>query len=35
MKIIGYMEGTDPKVLTQLLLDGYETFPLSNVFDNH
>jgi hypothetical protein len=35
MKIIGYMQGTDPKVLTQLLLEGYETFPLSNVFDNH
>lgn len=35
MKIIGYMEGTDPQVLTQLLLLGYETYPLSNVFDNH
>jgi hypothetical protein len=35
MKIIGYMEGTDPQVLTQLLLEGYETYPLSNVFDNH
>jgi len=35
MKIIGYMQGTDPQVLTQLLLEGYETYPLSNVFDNH
>jgi len=35
MKIIGYMEGTDPQVLTQLLLEGFETYPLSNVFDNH
>lgn len=35
MKIIGYMEGTDPQVLTQLLLEGYETYPLSNVFDYH
>jgi hypothetical protein len=35
MKIIGYMEGTDAQVLTQLLLEGYETYPLSNVFDNH
>ena len=35
MKIIGYMQGTDPQVLTQLLLEGFETYPLSNVFDNH
>lgn len=35
MKIVGYMEGTDPNVLTQLLLNGYETYPLSNAFDNH
>lgn len=35
MKIIGYMQGTDPQVLTQLLLAGYETYPLSNVYDNH
>lgn len=35
MKIVGYMEGTDPEVLTKLLLNGYETYPLSNVFDNH
>ena len=35
MKIIGYMLGTDPEVLTQLLLEGYETLPLSNGYDNH
>ena len=35
MKIIGYMLGTDPEVLTQLLLEGYETLPLSNRYDNH
>jgi len=35
MEIIGYMQGTNPEVLTQLLVEGYETFPLSNVFDNH
>jgi hypothetical protein len=35
MKIIAYMEGTDPQFLTHLLLEGYETYPLSNVFDNH
>jgi hypothetical protein len=35
MKIIGYMLGTDPEVLTQLLLKGYETLPLSNGYDNH
>ncbi|MGD9344522.1 MAG: hypothetical protein PVH84_01585 [Candidatus Aminicenantes bacterium] len=35
MKIIGYMLGTDPDVLTQLLLRGYETLPLSNGYDNH
>jgi hypothetical protein len=35
MKIIGYMLGTDPDVLTQLLLEGHETLPLSNGYDNH
>lgn len=35
MKIVGYMEGTKPEVLTNLLLDGYETLPLSNGWDNH
>ena len=35
MKIVGYMEGTNPEVMTNLLLDGYETIPLSNGWDNH
>jgi len=35
MKIVGYMEGTNSEVLTNLLLDGYETLPLSNGWDNH
>lgn len=35
MKIVGYMEGTNPEVLTQLLIQGYETLPLSNGIDNH
>lgn len=35
MKIIGYMEGTDPDVLTHLLIKGYETLPMSNGYDNH
>jgi len=35
MKIVGYMEGTNSEVMTNLMLEGYETFPLSNGFDNH
>lgn len=35
MKIIGYMDGTNSEVLTNLFLDGYETLPLSNGWDNH
>lgn len=35
MKIVGYMEGTNPEVLTQLLIQGYETLPISNGIDNH
>ncbi len=35
MKIVGYMEGTNPEALTKLFLEGYETIPLSNGFDNH
>ena len=35
MKIVGYMEGTNPEVLTNLMLEGYETLPLSNGVDNH
>jgi hypothetical protein len=35
MKTIGYLEGTNPEVLTQLMLSGYETLPIANSWDNH
>lgn len=35
MATIGYFEGTDPLVLTRLVLNGIETLPLSNGYDNH
>ena len=35
MKVIGYMEGTNSELLTNLMLDGYETLPLANGWDNH
>ncbi len=35
MATIGYFEGTDPLVLTKLVLRGVETLPLSNGYDNH
>ena len=35
MKVLGYLEGTDPSVLTRVVLEGYETLPLSNGWDNH
>lgn len=35
MKVVGYFEGTDPNVLTRVVLEGYETLPLSNGWDNH
>jgi len=35
MKVIGYLEGTDPQVLTSIVVEGYETLPLSNGWDNH
>lgn len=35
MKVVGYMEGTDPQVLTSIVVEGYETLPLSNGWDNH
>jgi len=35
MKVVGYMEGTDPGVLTKLVVEGVETLPLSNGWDNH
>jgi hypothetical protein len=35
MKVLGYLEGTDPNILTSVMLEGYETLPLSNGWDNH
>lgn len=35
MKVLGYLEGTDPSVLTSVVLEGFETLPLSNGWDNH
>jgi hypothetical protein len=35
MATIGYFEGTDPLVLTKLVLNGIETTPVSNGYDNH
>jgi hypothetical protein len=34
-KVIGYLEGTDPLLLTRLAVKGVETFPLSNGVDQH
>ncbi len=35
MATIGYLEGTDPVVLTRLAAKGVGTLPLSNGFDTH
>ncbi|MCP4583139.1 MAG: hypothetical protein GY839_16145 [candidate division Zixibacteria bacterium] len=35
MKIVGYMDGTNPEVLTNLFLSGIETLPLSNGWDRN
>ena len=35
MAIVGYLEGTDPLLLTKLAIEGVDTAPLSNGFDNH
>jgi hypothetical protein len=34
-KIVGYLEGTDPRLLNNLVLKGVGTMPLSNGFDSH
>ena len=34
-KTVGYFEGTDSTLLTDLVCDGYDTIPISNGFDNH
>ncbi len=35
MKIVAYLEGTDPLVLTRLAAGGIGTIPVSNGFDDH
>ncbi|MBD3285287.1 hypothetical protein GF359_02630 [candidate division WOR-3 bacterium] len=35
MKKIGYLEGTDPTLLTKLAIAGHGTLPLGNGWDNH
>lgn len=35
MAIVGYLEGTDPLILTRLNLEGIGTTPLGNSFDGH
>jgi len=34
-KNVGYFEGTDSTLLTDLVCNGYDTVPISNGFDNH
>jgi hypothetical protein len=35
MANVGYLEGTDPQVLSRLAARGIGTVPISNGFDNH
>jgi len=34
-KSVGYFEGTDSRLLTHLIMSGYDTIPVSNGSDNH
>ena len=34
-KSVGYFEGTDARLLTALVLSGYDTIPVSNGMDHH
>jgi len=34
-KNVGYFEGTDPLLLTRLVVHGVDTFPISNGLDGH
>jgi hypothetical protein len=34
-KRVGYFDGTDSRLLTALVCDGYDTIPVSNGRDNH
>jgi hypothetical protein len=35
MKVVGYLEGTDPVLLTKLICRGIDTIPISNGYDTH
>jgi hypothetical protein len=35
MAIIGYLEGTNPDVLSSLIAEGHDTIPVGNGWDNH
>jgi len=35
MAIIGYLEGTNPDVLSSLIARGHDTVPIGNGWDNH
>lgn len=35
VKTLGYLEGTNSEVLTDVIIEGHETIPLSNGWDNH
>ena len=35
MKTIGYMEGTNSEFLTDVMVEGIDTMPFSNGWDNH
>ena len=35
MARVGYLEGTDPVLLSMLAAEGVETLPVSNTFDGH
>lgn len=32
---VGYLEGTDPLLLTKLAVEGIETLPVANTWDGH
>lgn len=34
-KSVGYFEGTDSRLLTHLIMSGYDTLPVSNGSDHH
>lgn len=35
MAIIGYLEGTNPDVLSSLIVEGHDTLPIGNGWDDH